>query len=226
VTFVPSQTSRVQTLPSSVQVVPFAFFASVGQVADVPVQVSATSHSPAAARQGIPALPAGCWQLVLTPSHLSVVHGLPSSVQAVPLLPAACWHVALVPLHRSVVHGLPSSVHAIPLPFLASVGHVVDVPVHVSATSHSPVAARQVVPALPAGCWHVVADPLHVSVVQGLPSSVHADPLGFGEHVPTRPVRLQAEHSFVHEVSQQTPLTQNPVAHCVFDVHVSANDGS
>jgi hypothetical protein len=30
----------------------------------------------------------------------------------------------------------------------------------------------------------------------------------------------------VQAVLQQTPFTQNPVAHCAFDVHVSANDGS
>jgi hypothetical protein len=115
VTFVPSQISRVQTLPSSVHDVPFVFFASVGQVADVPVQFSATSHSPVAARQVEPALPGGCWHVVLTPSQWSVVQGFPSSVQAVPLLPAACWQVVLLPLHRSVVQGLPSSGHAVPL---------------------------------------------------------------------------------------------------------------
>ena len=44
----------VQTLPSSVQAVPFAFFASAGQAAEVPVQFSATSHpSPAAARHTV-----------------------------------------------------------------------------------------------------------------------------------------------------------------------------
>ena len=58
--------------------------------------------------------------------------------------------------------------------------------------------------------------PLHVSVVQALPSSVHAVPFGLGEQVPTMPVRLQAPQSFVQAVSQQTPLTQNPVAHWLF----------
>jgi hypothetical protein len=131
-----------------------------------------------------------------------------------------------VPLQTSVVHGFPSSVHAIPFPFFASVGHVVDEPVHVSATSHSPAAARHVVPALPAGCWQVVLEPLQVSVVHALPSSVQAVPFGFGEQVPTDAAKLHAEHSFVHAVSQQTPPTQNPVAHCAFEVQVSANEGS
>src|SRR5438034_1880637 len=40
-----------------------------------PGQVSATSHSFAAARQTAPALPGGCWQLVFVPSQLSAVQG-------------------------------------------------------------------------------------------------------------------------------------------------------
>src|SRR5882724_4926147 len=56
-----------------------------------PGQVSATSHSFAAARHSVPALPAACWQLVLVPSHVSVVQGLPSSAHAAPALPAGCW---------------------------------------------------------------------------------------------------------------------------------------
>jgi hypothetical protein len=74
--------------------------------------------------------------------------------------------------------------------------------------------------------------PLHVSVVQALPSSVQADPFGLGEQVPTSPLRLQAEHSFVQALSQQTPLlepdgmTQKLLAHWAFAVHVSANEAS
>src|SRR5438445_65979 len=83
VLLVPSHWSRVQGLPSSVQAIPLAFLTSVvGQVALEPVQVSARSHSPAAARQTAPALPAGCWQVELVPLHWSRVQGLPSSVQA------------------------------------------------------------------------------------------------------------------------------------------------
>jgi hypothetical protein len=145
----PSHWSLVQGLPSSVHVVPAGVFTSLGQAVDVPVQVSAGSHSPAEAWQTVPALPAGCWQVTLLPSHWSLVQGLPSSVQAVPL------------------------------PFLASVGQVVEVPVQVSAVSHSPAEARQVVPALPAGCWQAALEPSHWSLVQGLPSSVQAVPLGF-----------------------------------------------
>jgi len=70
----------------------------------VPVQLSATSHAPAAARQTVPAFPAGC------------VHaGDPA-----------------VPLHTSVVQTLPSSVHAVPAAFTASAGHAALLPVQVS----------------------------------------------------------------------------------------------
>src|SRR5207249_3209551 len=61
--FVPSHLSVVQALPSSVQAVPFVFLTSVaGHVVLDPVQVSARSHSPAAARHVVPELPAACWQ--------------------------------------------------------------------------------------------------------------------------------------------------------------------
>src|SRR5438094_8346252 len=64
-----------------------------------PGQVSSTSHSFAAARQTAPALPGGCRQVVLAPSQVSVVQGLPSSVQGVVLdLQRSVGQVALVPV--------------------------------------------------------------------------------------------------------------------------------
>src|SRR5439155_1219818 len=69
VLFVPSHWSRVHGLLSAVQDVPLAFLTSAGQVELVPVQVSARSHSAAAARQTAPALPTGCWQATLVPLH-------------------------------------------------------------------------------------------------------------------------------------------------------------
>src|SRR5436309_2982825 len=135
---------------SAVQVVPAALNPSAGQTVLVPVQVSATSHSPAAARQTAPAFPAGCWQLALAPSHWSRVQGFVSAVQAVPLA------------------------------LNASEGQTVLVPVQVSAASHSSAAARQTAPALPAGCWQLRLVPSHWSSVQALPSDVQAVPAGFG----------------------------------------------
>src|SRR5437763_1136200 len=81
----PSHRSRVHGLVSAVHAVPADCLASAGQVVLVPVQFSATSHSPAAARHTAPAFPAGCVHVALEPLHTSVVHGLPSSVQVVPL---------------------------------------------------------------------------------------------------------------------------------------------
>src|SRR5439155_24509603 len=87
VLLVPSHWSRVQGLPSSVQPIPLAFLTSVvGQVALEPVQVSARSHSPAAARQTEPALPAACWQVEQVPLNWSRRQVLPSSVQSAPAL--------------------------------------------------------------------------------------------------------------------------------------------
>src|SRR6266403_1315977 len=126
-----------------------AFEAPRNPMIVAPGQVSATPHSLTAARQTVPALPAGCWQELL------------------------------VPLHWSSVQGLVSAVQAVPSGFLASDGHVVLVPVQVSAASHSPAAARQVAPALPAGCVHVALVPVHTSVVHGLPSSLHTVPFGW-----------------------------------------------
>src|SRR5947207_4998230 len=125
--------------------------ASAGQVVPVPVQVSAMSHPPeTAARHTVPAFPAGC-------------------VQATE---------PTVPLHTSVVQTLPSSVHAVPTALTASAGQVVLVPVQVSARSHSLTAARHTAPAFPDGCVQAGESrvSLHTSVVQGLPSSVQADP--------------------------------------------------
>jgi hypothetical protein len=60
--------------------------------------------------------------------------------------------------------------------------------------------------------------PLHTALwqvsvwVHALPS-LQAVPFDFGEQIPTKPGKLQAEHWSVHAVLQQTPLTQ------LFDAH-------
>src|SRR5438552_16211185 len=147
----PSHWSKVQVLVSAVQAVPARMTGAAGQVVLVPVQVSAMSHPPeAAARHTVPGFPAG-----------GVQAGEPT-----------------VPLHTSVVQTLPSSVHAVPTALTASAGQVVLVPVQVSARSHSLTAARHTAPAFPTGCVQAGESrvPLQVSVVQGLPSSVQADP--------------------------------------------------
>jgi len=152
---------------------------SFGHVLVRPVQSSARSHAPAVARQVAPALPAGCWQASLVPLHVSLVHGLPSSVHAVPLgCLASAEQLALLPGQKSSAsHSSTEARQSTVEDLKALFGHVELLPVQVSATSQMPAAARQVAPLLPAGCWQASLVPLQVSLVQGLPSSVQAVPL-------------------------------------------------
>src|SRR5712691_3313218 len=95
----PLHWSSVQGFPSLVHAEPFCSKASAGQLALEPVQLSARSHSPAEARQTVPALPTGCWHAAVVPSQMSRVQTLRSSVQEVPLaLTASPGQVALVPV--------------------------------------------------------------------------------------------------------------------------------
>jgi len=136
---------------------------SAGQVVLVPVHVSATSHTPADARHSAPALPAGCWQAALVPSHWSAVHGLLSAVHAVPAdFFASAGQSGPFPGQFSAVSHSPADARQTVLEdWKPSAGQVVLVPLHVSATSHAPADARQTVPAFPAGCWQVTLVPLH-----------------------------------------------------------------
>jgi len=226
----PLQLSVVQTFPSSVQAVPFVFIVSAGHAAAAPVQFSATSHSPAADRhEVVEGANASVGQAVDVPVQVSATSQIPAAArQTVPAFPAACWQVALDPLQLSVVHTLPSSVQAVPFAFIVSAGHAACVPVQFSATSHSPAADRQeVVEGAKASVGQVRAVPLQVSVTSHVPADArHVVPLVTAEQVPTFPARLQAPQPPLQAVSQQTPFTQNPVAHCVPVMHDSANDGS
>src|SRR2546428_3811840 len=147
VALVPLHTSAVQGSRASVQAVLLGWKASVGQVVLVPVQVSATSHSFAAARHSAPALPAGCVQVLVLPSHWSSVQGLVSAVQAVP-------------------GG-----------FLASVGEGGLAPGPGSGTSPSPPAPRHTTPPVPPRCVHAAVVPPPTSGGHAVPRSPHALPL-------------------------------------------------
>ena len=121
--------------------------ASAGHAVLVPVHFSATSQSPATARQVVPPLPAGCWQASFVPSHSSRLHGLPSSVHAVP---AGCFASAgqLGPFPGQFSAGSHSPAEArqtVDDGLKASAGHAALDPVQVSATSHAPAAARHTV---------------------------------------------------------------------------------
>src|SRR5207244_3920266 len=145
-----------------------------------PVQPSATSHTPAAARQTAPAFPAGCWQASLLPSHSSRLHGLPSLVHAVPEgLFASAGQLGPLPGQFSAGAHSPAEARQTVLEDLkVSAGQTVLEPVQLSATSHTPAAARHTVPAFPAGCWQASLLPSHSSRLHGLPSLVHAVPEG------------------------------------------------
>src|SRR5437867_12554176 len=86
----------------------------------------------------------------LRPARRSSSQSPAAARHSVPALPAACWQVVLVPSQVSVVHGLPSSAHAVPLGCVASVGQAVFVPSQTLATSQLLAAARHSVPAFPA----------------------------------------------------------------------------
>ena len=118
---VPLHWSVVQTLPSSVQAVPAVFTISAGQLALLPVHVSARSHSFAAARHWYDdGLSWSAGQVLFTPSHDSGAS------------------------HRSVA-GRQTAV------LFTSAGHVVVTPSHVSGRSQTPADARHtvVLPAAP-----------------------------------------------------------------------------
>src|SRR5207247_8656361 len=95
----------------------------------VPSQVSARSHSPAAARHTVPAvLMASTGQAVLVPVQVSATSHPPAAARhTVPTFPAACVHAGAptVPLHTSVVHTLPSSVQLVPAAWTVSAGQLV-----------------------------------------------------------------------------------------------------
>src|SRR5207253_2354212 len=154
--FVPSHSSRLHGLPSSVHGVVAGFFPSSGQLALLPEQCSAGSHSPADGRQTMVVdLKASTGQVAVVPVQISAMSQAPAAArQTVPALPGSCTHAGTpaVPLHTSVVQTLPSSVHAVPAALTRSVGQLGVVPVQVSARSHSLTAARQSAPGFPAAC--------------------------------------------------------------------------
>src|SRR5439155_512065 len=125
---VPLHSSSVHGLLSSVQAVPLAFTASAGQVALLPVQFSATSHSPAAARHTVlDGSKASAGQSLPVPLQVSATSQTPAEGrQTAPALPAGCVHVGAptVPLHTSIVHGLLSPVQLVPAALTVSGGQL------------------------------------------------------------------------------------------------------
>src|SRR3989441_9201988 len=110
--------------------VPLACLASAGHAALEPVQVSAKSHAPAAARHTVLAgWKVSPGQPVLVPSQVSAASQVPAAGRhTVPAWPAGGWHVSQAPLQVSVVHGFPSSGHAVPFGVFTSAGQAAPVP--------------------------------------------------------------------------------------------------
>lgn len=109
-----------------------------GGHANVPVQTSATSQGPTAARQTVP-----------TPAMV------PVSTQ-MPAMQVPARHAPLtmhdIPSTQDVLHAADAPVqvppaHAVPAAMNASAGQPAPTPLHVSAKSHASNAARQTVPA-------------------------------------------------------------------------------
>ena len=167
------------------QVNVFGCTTSAGHVLLEPVHVSSGSQtSPEPVRQTVPAFPGGCWQRLLEPLQVSVVHGLPSSVHAVPFgFFASAGQVAPgTPVQFSArSHSPPAARQVKLLDCTTSAGQLVLDPVHVSVGSQaSPEPVRQTVPAVAAVvCVQALLLPLHWSTLQGLPSEEHAVPAVF-----------------------------------------------
>ena len=162
--------------PSSVHAAPAAFTVSGGQAPELPVQLSARSHSFVAARHEVPAVTKpSAGQLVEVPSQLSATSQTPAEArQTVPAFPAGCVHAGVVrlPLQTSAVQTMPSSEHAAPAVLTASVGQVPELPVQDSATSHSFTAERQDVPAgASVSAGQLVEVPLQVSATSHVPTA-------------------------------------------------------
>jgi len=159
----PSQLSTVQACPSSVQGVPDVLKPSVGHVVTAPVHCSAVSHSPAAGRQTVPALPAGCahWP---DPLHTSDVQGRLSAVHAVPLaLNPSGGQTEVVPPHVSAVsHSLAAARHVAPaLP--GECPQVAEPPLQASTVQGLPSVLHATPGFLNPSTGHAAALPGHVS---------------------------------------------------------------
>jgi hypothetical protein len=173
---VPPEATQVP-LPLQVppeQTVPFAAKPSVGQLAELPLQFSATSQLLAAERQTVlDDANASAGQAVAVPLQVSATSHVPLAVrQTVPLaFTPSAGQAAEEPVQLSALSQPPFAArHTVLDDANASAGQAVELPVQVSAVSHAPAEVRHTVPALPAVCWHTWLAS-HASTVQGLPSS-------------------------------------------------------
>jgi hypothetical protein len=165
---------------------------SAGHAPDVPVQLSATSHGPADARQTVLA----DWK--------------------------ASTHVFAVPLQWSGASHAPpfdEPVHVAVLGWKPSAGHALDVPVQLSAASHGPAEARQTVLGDWKASTHVFAVPLQWSGASHAPPfdvPVQAAVLGWkpsAGHATDVPVQLSATSHEPVEARQTVLPDWKPSTH-------------
>src|SRR5204862_197800 len=142
--------SAVPGLPSSAHAAPLVCLVWAGHAALVPSLPTRRSSDLAAARQTVlEGLKASVGQALLVPSQVSAWSQTPAAAR-----------------------------HTVPAGTFRSEGRRVGEASQVWAAPQAPAAARPTGPALPAGWVRVEVGPLQVSAVHGLPSSVHAAPLG------------------------------------------------
>jgi len=139
------------------------------------VHVSATSQSPAAARQvTVEGWKASAGQEALDPVHVSATSQSPAAGRQVvddEANPSA-GQSGLAPVQVSATSQSPAAGRQTTCAGTsASAGQVGLVPSHISGRSQTPVAARQVVPALPATWPQAPVDGVHESTVHTLASS-------------------------------------------------------
>ena len=143
-----------------------------GQVAEVPVQLSAASQTSAAERHTVlEDANVSFGQVAVDPVQVSCTSQTePDDARqtADELTKELAGHELLVPVQLSATSQTPTALrHGVKINANWSTGQLVNTPVQASCTSHALTALRQTVPPLPAGCAHE-PKPLHWSSVHGL----------------------------------------------------------
>lgn len=182
---------HARPLPQGAQTVPADLNRSLGQLADAPLQYSATSQVPAVARQSVPAA-----------------------------LYTFVGQSAEVPLQLSATSHVPAAARqTVPAATYLLVGHADDVPLQTSATSHGPAAARHTFPDESLSV-HVDV-PLHMYVPQaGFAGQVTVEPAHTPEvqtslYVHALPSLQDVPFALFVAVQPPVPSQAEALWHCV-----------
>src|SRR5438552_14198967 len=175
-------------------------FASGGQAAPGPVQRSARSQTPAAARHCIVAgLKASLGQSSCVPSQLSATSHTPAAGRQTAVLFASAGQLALDPVQLSARSQTPAAArHVAPAATKPSAGQVLPTPSQLSATSQMPADGRQTA-VLFASAGQVPLEPVQVSCRSQTPAAAR-------QSVPA------ASNWQLEE--QQSPFARFPSSHC------------